>query len=241
MKKLVLALALLAGAVSAQAADFVDTSKPKDIINFGLRFGITSSSLSADLPGTATDYAFSWRRGFATGAVVDVNIRDFFSIRPAIYFENRSYDYTMVDNEPDSRALSVSLGHTRRNALSVPVLASFHFNISNAVRWDVETGPYFTFGLGSGKDHVNAVSVSAPEGTQGSYTNISAHRDYYGDQAWQHRSFDLGWQIGTGIEVLRHYVFNISYQHSLRNATDHDNIGYSMKNKGWPFAVGYVF
>lgn len=242
MKKLFFALSVLAVATSASAADFADTSAPDNIVEVGLRFGITSSTVGADIPkSVAGDCDFAWKRGFSAGAVVDLNIRDFFSVRPGFFFENRSYDYTTVSHNPDMRALAVNFGRTHRNSFSVPVLASFHFNISNAVRWNVEAGPYFSFGLGSGKDKVKSVAVSAPEAAAGNYAYIDGKRDYYGDGEWQHRKFDCGFQIGTGVEIKRHYVVNLSYQRGLRNVSaSHDN-GWSMKNKGWTFAIGYKF
>lgn len=242
MKKVILALSMFAVAACASAADFADTSAPDNIVEVGVRLGVTSSTLSADIPyDVAGNCDFSWKRGFAAGAVVDINIRNFFSVRPGFYFENRSYDYTTVKHDPNVRSLSVNLGHTHRNAFSVPVLASFHFNISNAVRWDVEAGPYFTFGVGSGKDNVESVTVTSPELAAGSYTYLDGKRDYYDPGLWGHRKFDCGLQFGTGVEILRHYVVNISYQRGLRNVSESKDFFWSMKNKGWTFAVGYKF
>ena len=51
----------------------------------------------------------------------------------------------------------------------------------------------------------------------------------------------LNTQIGTGVEVMDHYVFNISYQRGLRNVAGAHDLGWSMKNKGWNFAIGYKF
>lgn len=241
MKKIFFALSLLAVAATASAAEFADTSVPDQMIDLGVRFGISSSNLSADIPHAGEECNFSWKRGFTAGVVMNLNIRDFFSIQPGFYFENRSYDYSTIRHDADRRALETNLGHTRRYAFSIPVLASFHLNISNAVRWDVEAGPYFSFGIGDGKDEVTAIAVSAPSNTPGRYSYITGKRDYYGDDVWQHRNFDCGVQIGTGVEVMDHYVFNISYQRGLRNVAGAHDLGWSMKNKGWNFAIGYKF
>lgn len=233
---------MLAAAATASATDFADTSAPDRMVDAGVRFGITSSNISADIPLSGYNCSFAWKRGFAAGAVVDLNIRNFFSIEPGFYFENRSYDYIAVCHEPDVKVLSANIGHTRRYAFSVPVLASFHFNISNAVRWNVEAGPYFTFGIGDGKDNVEytSIGVSTSPGYN-SYTSTDGKRDYYGDENWQHRKFDCGVQIGTGVEIMDHYVVNISYQRGLRNVAGAHDTGWSMKNKGWNFAIGYKF
>ena len=235
MKKLITTLAAVCVAVSAWAVDFVDTSHPSDIVKVGLRFGLTSSSASTD-----QDYDILWKRGFSTGAVVDLNVRNFFSIRPGLFFENRSYDYRQVQYSDAESSVAARIGHTRRNALNVPVLASFHFNISKAVKWNVEVGPYFTFGVGNGKDKVTYVVSQGTVPSWASSTNYShleGKRNYYGSESNQMKKFDAGLQFGTGVEVLGHYVFNISYQRGLANVA-HSG---SLKNKGWTFSVGYNF
>lgn len=231
MKKLITTLAAVCFAVSAWAADFVDTSHPSDIVKVGLRFGLTSSSAATSMPNDII-----WKRGFSTGAVVDLNVRNFFSIRPGLFFENRSYDTRQISFDDARKYIYTRSGHTRRNALAVPVLASFHFNISRAVKWDVEAGPYFTFGLSSGKSKATVVSATA--GDEKQYTHVDGKQDYYGSDASQFKRFDCGLQFGTGVEVLNHYVFNINYQRGLRNVA---NGGNSLRNKGWTFSVGYNF
>ena len=57
----------------------------------------------------------------------------------------------------------------------------------------------------------------------------------------QHRSFDCGLQIGTGIEVMDHYVFEITYQRGLRNTSANHYYNWEMHNKGWTFSIGYNF
>ena len=49
MKKIFFALSLLAVAATASAAEFADTSVPDQMIDLGVRFGISSSNLSADI------------------------------------------------------------------------------------------------------------------------------------------------------------------------------------------------
>ena len=68
MKKIFFALSLLAVAATASAAEFADTSVPDQMIDLGVRFGISSSNLSADIPHAGEECNFSWKRGFSTPA-----------------------------------------------------------------------------------------------------------------------------------------------------------------------------
>lgn len=228
-------------AVSADAAGFMDTGTPTRLISVGARLGITSSNLSTDIPGYADNGNFSWKRGFAAGVVVDLHVRNYFSIQPGFFFENRSYDYTLISHYPEDHALTNQLGHTRRYAFTVPIMAAFHFNLTSNLQWLVEAGPYFAFGTGDGKDEVEQIHISAPEGASGSYIYNTAKRDYYGDGDWQHRSFDCGLQIGTGIRILDRYVLSVHFQRGLRNVSANHSQNWEMHNKGWTFAIGYDF
>lgn len=244
MKKVLSAFVLVIVAAvpfQGRAAEFVDRDAPASLLNLGVRLGITSSNVSTDIPGVGDNSEFSWKRGFNAGAVVDLNFRNYFSIQPGFFFENRSYNYLLVEHDPSQNLLKNELGHTRSYSFTVPVLAAFHFNLSDKFRWSVEAGPYFQFGIGDGKDEVEQISVSAPEGASGSYVHTSGKRDYYGDGNWQHRSFDWGLKIGTGLRFLDHYVFNIHYQRGFRNVSANHNNNWEMHNKCWTFTLGYDF
>ena len=71
MKKLLLSLCMIGVATTASAADFVDTESADNIIDFGVRVGITSSNLSTDIPGQGDNCTYSWKSGFSTGVVLD--------------------------------------------------------------------------------------------------------------------------------------------------------------------------
>lgn len=244
MKKIFLTLAVLSAAVLPStlcAQSFVDKSASDSYLNFGVRVGLTSSNLSTDIPEIGENSDFSWRNGFTAGVAVDINFRNYFSIQPGFFFENRSHNYTLIEHDPVSQSLKNEIGHTRYYAFTVPVLASFHFNLTGNLRWNVELGPYFSFGTGDGKDEVEQIFVSVPAGVAGVYTCTTGKRDYYGDGDWQHRSFDWGLKIGTGIRLLDHFTFHIHYQRGFRNASANYRQNWEMFNKNWTFAVGYDF
>ena len=244
MKKVVFTLVMILAAIVPQyvsAAGFVDKGASSELVDFGVRLGVTSSNISADVPGYGNNSTFSWRRGFTAGAVVALNFRNYFSIQPGFFFENRSYNYLLFEHDAAHNMLKNDIGHTRSYSFTVPVMAAFHFNLSSKFRWDVEFGPYFLFGVGDGKDEVEQIAVSAPENAPGDYVHISGKRNYYGDSNWQHRSFDCGLKIGTGIRFLGRYVFNIHYQRGFRNVSANHNDNWEMHNKCWTFVLGYDF
>ena len=98
-------MAVLSAAVSPStlcAQSVVDKSAPDSYLNFGVRVGLTSSNLSTDIPEIGENSNFSWRNGFTAGVAVDINFRNYFSIQPGFFFENRSHNYTLIEHDPVS-------------------------------------------------------------------------------------------------------------------------------------------
>ncbi len=241
MKKILLSLLAAMISFSAAAADFLDTGASGSPVSFGVRFGLTSASQKTSLSGLSDNVSLNWGMGFTAGAVIDLNVRNYFSVQPGFFFENRSYDYTVVLNDPSNQSLTNYLGHTRSYSFTIPVLASFKFNLSESVKWLAEIGPYFAFGLG-GNDEYEFIEmrVAKDDATPSVYNRQKADRDYYGNNdRWQHRSFDWGAKIGTGIKVNDKYSFMIHYMGGLKNLSQ--NAGWTMKHRSWSFSLGYDF
>lgn len=230
----------LAAFAPAFASDFLDTGVPDKAISFGVRFGLNSTGQSTSLKGYSDNVSHNRGTGFIIGGVVDLNIRQFFSVQPGFFFENRSYDYTVVRYDQAQQSLQNDLGHTRSNSFTLPVLASFKFQLSHTVRWNVDIGPYFGFGLGGSDDReIIGLKVASNPSEVSKYEHFVVDGDYYGNGQWRHRKFDWGVKIGTGLRLSDHYVFNVYYMGGLKNVSDYG--AWSMKSRSWNFSIGYDF
>lgn len=241
MKKIILTLALAVAALSVFAAEFVDKSASSKVISFGVRFGYNTSGQHASLNGLPGKKDFDWGSGWTAGAVIDLNVRNYFSIQPGIFYENRSFDYSIIDSNRNTQSLNNTLGHARFNSFTIPILASFKFNISNAMQWVAEAGPYFAFGLGGDEDieEISTLVSSSPD-TPSSYKYQTYKRDYYGDNSeWQHKKFHWGLKIGTGLKFLRNFSAMIHYQMGLKNISKHPD--WSVKERNFSVSLGYDF
>lgn len=243
MKKKIIALAIGIFAMTSNtmlAADFLDTNASGSTITAGLRFGINSSNQKGTLRGYSDNASFNWRTGFTVGGVINLNVRNYFSVQPGFFFENRSFDYTVVRLDNASQLLQNDLGHTRSYSFNIPVLASFHFNLTDGLQWNVEAGPYFQFGIG-GNDEIEQIhsQVSAQPNGQGTYIYTKSDRDFYGGGQWQHRKFDWGFKFGTGLRLYHHYVIAVYYLAGCKNSSAIPE--WKMRNKSWNFSIGYDF
>ena len=86
--------ACLAASVPASAQSFFDTSTPSQLINFGARIGVNSSNRTVSDDFYNLWNKNSWGTGFDLGVVADINIRQYLSVQPGIFFQSRSGDYT---------------------------------------------------------------------------------------------------------------------------------------------------
>ena len=245
MKKTLTGIALLLVAIftqtaTLQASDFIDTGMPDKSIGVGIRFGVNTSNSSGSLKGYSDNTSYSWRTGFNTGVVVDLNVREFFSIQPGLFFENRSYDYTIVRHESASQSLYNELGHTRSYSFNIPIMASFRFNLTDNLEWLAEAGPYFAFGVGGfDKNHQVYLQVAKDPQQSSKYYENHIERDFYGKDIWNHKKFDWGFKLGTGFRLHKCYLFSIHYFAGCKNVSA--NPDWTMRNKSWSFALGYDF
>lgn len=230
-------LALAAGmAASAGAADFFSTEKCDNWLTFGARIGVNTSNrtVSKDL---ITPYSRqSWGTGFNVGITADLNFRDYLSIQPGVFFESRSGDYTFQQELADGQKGVYSVmqaGHRRSYNLTVPVLASFRFNITDDVRWSVDFGPYVSFVLDS--SHKNKALLS--NGDQGMFTPPFMPET---------KDVDFGFKMGTGLTILSHYYVGVHYEAGVLDAykdvkIDGYKLIYGGRTKAWLFTLGYNF
>src|SRR5574344_2244478 len=153
VKKILISLFILGIMIpSVKAADFLDTSAPRRQITVGVRAGINTSSqginfekIFSNIKSANTD----WRAGFDVGAVVNLGIKNYFTLQPGFFFVNKSYNSNLVKlgtTNVTLTMLSNQFEHSRFYYFQVPILASFRFNLTNDLKWLVDFGPYIALG-----------------------------------------------------------------------------------------------
>lgn len=248
-KVVVLSVIALSTCVTAvEADDFMDKGASRSFIEFGVRFGINSSSQKINHKDIYSDIqrAFTeWKTGFEIGAVIDLNIKDYLVLQPGLFFQNKSYDYTVLSANFGSGEMTQMLGHTRFYYFQIPVLVSLRFNLSHDFRWHVDFGPYFAFGLG-GDNEMEVFSARINEG-DGMILRKDYKEKFFGDgdkQIVGMEAFDWGMKLGTAFTFKRHYSLGIHYNHGFRNIAK-SNINHLKKasayNREWVVSLGYNF
>ncbi|MDD2961010.1 MAG: porin family protein [Muribaculaceae bacterium] len=248
-KHIIVALFLFATCFNQlTASEFMDSSPASKPIGLGIRLGITSSSVGMNTKDIYPDLKkgiTEWGAGFEVGAVVNLNIKNFFTLQPGFFFQNKSYNSTLINMNSANQKLENALGHSRFYYFQIPVLCSFRFNITNELKWNVDFGPYFAFGIG-GDTKYESFSTEINNGNA-IIESRDYKYDYFGDSNSYNvrmKSFDWGFKIGTGLTFLQHYSLSVYYNIGCKNvANNHQSFlkDPSAKNKQWSFTLGYDF
>lgn len=243
MKKILsIALSLIALAQSVTAADFFSTEECPELFTLGVRLGVNTSNrtLTGSLPGGYRH--MSWGTGFDLGVTADINIKNYLSVRPELFYQSRSGDYAFItshmpivigETDPLSPYYITQVGHRRSYNFIIPVLASFHFNITDDLRWNVDIGPYVGFTLGSKLKNEEVLSTDP----------VYADAPTFSQKA---SPMDFGVKFGTGFTLLTRYTFGIHYQAGMVKAWKDRRYDvyrevYGGRTKAWVFTVGYNF
>lgn len=231
MKSLRIVLCVLAFAIktSVFAQDFFSKEAPSTLFNIGLRAGVNLSNRTFPKSAFNQWNVNSWGMGIDAGCVVDLNIRDYISIQPGIFFESRSGNYSYADTYRDGETGTkdfTQLGHNRYFNLSIPVLVSFKFNLAEKLRLSAEAGPYIQYFFhDSSSDKIQVIEPQTDPDKP-----LVVHTA-------QSNKFDAGLKIGTGLTFHHRYSIFVHYMAGGKKVWKAPVAG--GHNKAWLFTVGY--
>lgn len=209
-------LVAVTGTQQVAAANFFDTSEPDNLFNIGVRIGLNTANQTHPSEGMKLNLD-SWGTGFDAGIVADLNFKNYLTIQPGFFFESRSNNYSYIYSNLSDNIL---YGHTRYTNFTVPVIASIRFNPADNIRWSIDFGPYFQFGLG-GSD-------------EGEFNSTPFDIGYFDNR----NKFDAGLKMGTGFKFFNHYYIGIHYMAGFCDVWKTLDGG---KHKSWLISIGYDF
>lgn len=223
---LTVAIFMVVANISANATDFFDKGKPKQLIGIGVRAGINRSGLNWSETGLSQPIFNKDCTGFDLGAVVNLNIRNYFTIQPGFIFQNKAHDAYF--NESD---LGISKLHARYYSVQIPIMFQFNFNLAKAVRWSVAAGPVISFGLGGNNTFTTE--------------NGTFKDNYYGKNEiiFAMKRSKVRMDFGTSFTFAKHYVVGFTYHVGCGNELYYvgDIPKIKARPHGFSVVVGYDF
>lgn len=245
-KRIVTATVVLAiCTVAGYTQKLFDTSRPDHFIEVGLHVADGMSSVIQNYDTAVPDVAaFSLTPGnlFAVGASAEVPIRNYLAIGTDFDFTVNNSHWTMTILNPG--ALNTLYTANRYYTFDIPFYASLRLNLGSKVSWRSEFGAYISLGL-DGHSNTSAYVSTTNSLGQNQITEVSYHRDYYGDKdavIAGMRDFDWGLHTATGIVVAGHYSLKVALHLGARNiAVNYGALDVNVHNINVLFKAGYLF
>lgn len=227
--RIIFATLIVAFANNAFAQEFFSKEAPESLFDIGIRAGVNTANRTFNKKAFDLWNVNSWGTGVELGCVVDINIRDYISLQPGLFFESRSGDYAYAQTfyENGSSDDYTLLGHDRSYNVNIPILASMKFNLAENVRLITELGPYAQYFFNDSADE--KLEVIRPQISTDDILQMIPQKT---------AKFDCGLKIGAGISYNRHYSFHIHYMAGAKKAWTTPWKG--GHHKAWTFTIGYT-
>ena len=194
MKKILLTLACLLGAITLSAQSTPDNSQSEKLVTIGIRAGLNIANYS----GHSFDGLKS-KCGFVGGISADFALSKYFYINSGLFLSMNGAKYNGY-----SEKINLSPIY-----LKIPVMPSLRYRFNKNVQWQLNFGPYFAYGIG-GKAQVDLKGIG------------KADEDFFSEEGGGKR-FDVGLGVGTGITYKKVY-FGLEYNFGLTSIGRYDDV-----------------
>ncbi len=229
---LTVAAMLMPAAVSAQFVDFGPAPRFVEV-DIHLLGGTTGITQNYNKEFTEiTEFTASTGAGFGAGAGAVFGLRGWLGLgtEANILFGHNKLNMAVSN---DLTSVSNIFIRNRYVYANFPVYMSFRFNIFQGLRWNVDAGIYYSYGLGGKQKQtiynstVNAMGQLVPRvetANPGYFNNDQTFINSY-------RRSDIGLHLTTSLLFGRHFSVgvrsqigfkNISYNSGLRNPNIHN-------------------
>ena len=227
-KKIIIALILIFSFLPSKA-ELLDTSQPLYLFTFGVRAGFNTSNRTFPAGHFNMWNNNGWGTGGDVGILANINLREFISIQPGIFFDTRSGSFSYLTayiNYFDNEDVHYEMGRLRGYNVTVPVMVVMKFNIASKLKFTGEVGPYYQLSLK--QTGQNNVSILYREPQSNDYLSYRAKL----------KKYDVGLKIGFGTLLYDNYYIGVHY---LAGFMDAWKLPAGGRNKEWLFTLGYDF
>ena len=186
-----------------------DTTKRK-VFSYSVRAGFNASNRLGTDEFASRDY--HWHHSFNVGVTCDFRKSRKFLGRTGIYYTEKGFD-------------ELSTLYTHLNYLEMPLLAVFQLPVGKVVKFEMQVGMFFAYGVGGKRNmHVSDPIYIEEYGVYNyehfKYVEIPNFKSSNWGKA-EYKRFDSGLNFGLGINVWRCYIgssYDLSLGHEHRNS-----------------------
>ena len=178
--------------------------------------------------------------GYTLGVGMDYAFSDMWSLQSGLNFTSKG-----AKDSYEEEGVKVNYKECS-HYLDIPILAVAKLNLSDNIKFVVNAGSYFSFGLGGKATYnveYNGENLNLEELGLGD-SKLFSKEEGVGEALM--KRFDMGLQYGVGLEIKEHYLVNITGQNAFTqvyngNWVDGKNKKIHPKNMAFMISVGYRF
>ncbi|MCH5345872.1 MAG: outer membrane beta-barrel protein [Muribaculaceae bacterium] len=250
IKKITLTLVAGLAALAVRAQEdvpLINFGPAKQLLTLNAHVGAGNSLISSNLESafpSITESSLNAGWAFLFGATAEVGLRDYLALGTEVNLLIDNYTGDIIVHREASRQVSNIFLRNHFYAINFPVYLSLKMNLASTVRWNVDAGLYYTYGLG-GKQHQTVYNAVVNDLGQQILSSYSTTSNYYNDS----RSFinsahkgDIGLHIASGLTFRDRYILGARARLGLKNIANtvgliHPNI----HNFSFMVVIGYRF
>lgn len=183
---------------------------------------------------------------YGGGFGAEFNIRDYLALGTQINFLINTNRVNLAVSNFNVTSVSNVFVHNRYYYVNVPVYMSFKFNLAPHLRWNIDGGFYYSYGVG-GRQRQNVYTSSVNQLGQLINHVTSTRTDYFNNQGTFINRFlrgDLGLYAATGLTIKRHYHLGVRAAVGFKNVSTVEPSGITnpnIHNFNLQMVVGYKF
>lgn len=208
--------------VAADNAPFVSHAAPSKFIDLDIHAMIGGSTVTqnySDCFSAISEINLSMGTAFGIGATARFSFTNFIGMGVEANFMINNYRMSLAVADDDATSITNCFVRNHYYTANFPVYISLNFNLGSVVRWNIDAGLYYTYGL-SGRSKSTLYNARVNELGQliTSVTNQKA--SYYNSpDAFIASSYrgDIGLHIATGFTFMRRYSVGVRSQIGFKN------------------------
>lgn len=154
------------------------------------------------------------------GARVTFGLRQYLGLTTEANILCYGYNMDMaVISDDGSRSMSALFVNNRFWYFNVPVCMTMRFNVAHSVRWNVDLGLYYSYGLG-GRQRQSIYHAEKSEIGQLVAEKVEIKSDYFHSAATFQNSFhrsDIGLHFGSSLDFGPHLSVGFRLQSGFKN------------------------
>lgn len=240
-------ISIIAALSQAHAQHFVDYGPAKRFIDLEAHAIVAGSMITENYLSCFPEISqMNTSPGTAIGAGVSAvfGLRDWIGLGTEIDFIHNRYRVDMAVTSEDVSSVSNIFLRNSANYINIPIYIQFRFNVSPKVRWCVDGGIYYAYGLsGSQRQDIYNAQVNSLGQL---VSSVDSHKyDYFGDPSTfihSYRRSDLGLHIATSLQFRKFSIggrLNVGFKNIAYIPGNRGIVIPNVHNLSYSLVIGY--